>query len=125
MHGRIIANQTFFINKIYELKRDIQPLKEKVSYGYHSNSDVKQKQGRSKFKITSIFIKQEKSLSNKGNIITSQYQIKRPKESILVEFPYFVQCQLVATRFLSKFHQFTNQKHEDIRKKYKPAKYLR
>lgn len=57
MHGRIIANQTFFINKIYELKRDIQPLKEKVSYDYHFNSDVKQKQGRSKFKITSIFIK--------------------------------------------------------------------
>ena len=74
MHGRIIANQTFFINKIYELKRDIQPLKEKVSYDYHFNSDVKQKQGRSKCKITSIFIKQEKSLSNKGNIITSQYQ---------------------------------------------------
>ena len=32
------------------------------------------------------------------------------KESILVEFPYCPQNELVAKRFLQKFHQFTNQK---------------
>ena len=34
------------------------------------------------------------------------------KESILVEFPYYPQNELVAKRFLSKFHQFTNQKFQ-------------
>ena len=34
------------------------------------------------------------------------------KESILVEFPYCPQNELVAKRFLSKFHQFTNQKFQ-------------
>ena len=34
------------------------------------------------------------------------------KESILVEFPYWPQNELVAKQFLSKFHQFTNQKFQ-------------
>ena len=31
---------------------------------------------------------------------------------VLVEFPYCPQTELVAKRFLSKFHQFTNQKFQ-------------
>ena len=34
------------------------------------------------------------------------------KESILVEFPYCPQNELVARRFQSKFHQFNNQKFQ-------------
>ena len=64
LHGRIIANQTFFINEIYELKRDIPPLKEKVSYGDHSNSDaINKSRTVQSLKLQAFFIKQEKSLS--------------------------------------------------------------
>ena len=34
------------------------------------------------------------------------------EEPILVEFPYCPQNELVAKRFLSKFHQFINQKFQ-------------
>ena len=70
------------------------------------------------------------------------------EESILLEFPYCQQNELIAKRFLAKFHQFTNQKfqvflkrhtlakknwnveiqwneHEDIHKESEPAKHVR
>ena len=34
------------------------------------------------------------------------------KESILVEFPYYLQNHLAAKQFLLKFHQFTSQKFQ-------------
>ena len=44
------------------------------------------------------------------------------EESILLEFPYCQQNELIAKRFLAKFHQFTNQKFQVFLKRHTLAK---
>ena len=49
-------------------------------------------------------------IKDKNKKINTLYHLT--KESILVVFPYCPQNELAAKRFLSKFHQFTNQKFQ-------------
>ena len=56
--------------------------------------------------------KQNKRQEQKDKYIIPPNLFETAKESILVELPYCPQNQLVDKRFLSKFHQFTNQKFQ-------------
>ena len=44
--------------------------------------------------------------------IIPPYLFETPKKKIMFEFPYFSQDEIKAKSFLSKFHEFTNNKFE-------------
>ena len=56
--------------------------------------------------------KQNKKQQQEDEYIIPPNFFEIAKKSILVEFPYCPQNELIAKRFLSKFHQLTNQKFQ-------------
>ena len=65
--------------------------------------------------IVSLLIMRISRIKDNNKKIKTLYHLifyEIEKESILVEFPYCPQNELVAKRFLSKFHEFTSQKFQ-------------